>query len=84
MTVPRWGTMEREGVRELPLSCEQRACTAPTAERIFEQFTNIQRHHLARRGQHVQTFDPELTSLQRQLPDLLAIPAGAYASDQPS
>jgi len=72
--------MTRNEVRELPLYHEQRACTAPTAARVFEHFTSVQRHHLANHGQHVQTFDPQLTDLQRQLLDLLGVPANAYTS----
>jgi transposase len=73
--------MAREGIRELPLYHEQRACTAPTAARIFDHFAGVQRHHLIRDGRHVQTFDPELTALQLQLLDLLGIPASAYTND---
>jgi transposase len=71
--------MTREGIHELPLYHEQRACTAPTAARLFEHFAGVQQHHLIRDGHHVQTFDPELTELQRQLLDLLGVPATAYA-----
>ncbi len=73
--------MRREGVCELPLYHEQRACTAPTAARVFDAFAELQRHHLTRDGRHVQTFNPQLTDLQRQLLDLLGIPASAYAAD---
>lgn len=72
--------MAHHGIRELPLYHEQRACTAPTTARVYEQFAGVQRHHLIRQGQHLQTFDPELTELQRQLLDLLGVPANAYAS----
>ena len=72
--------MARERVRELPLYHEQRACTAPTAARVFDHFTGVQRHHLTRNGRHLQTFDPQLTDPQRQLLDLLAVPANAYTS----
>ena len=72
--------MARERVRELPLYHEQRACTAPTAARVFDHFTGVQRHHLTRAGRHLQTFDPRLTDPQRQLLDLLGIPANAYTS----
>jgi len=72
--------MARKGVRELPLYHEQRACTAPTAARVFDHFTGVQRHHLTRDGRHIQTFNPQLTDLQHQLLDLLGVPANAYTS----
>jgi transposase len=72
--------MARERVRELPLYHEQRACTAPTAARVFDHFTSVQRHHLTRDGRHLQTFDPQPTDPQRQLLDLLGVPANAYTS----
>ncbi len=73
--------MAHEGIRELALYHEQRACTAPTAARLFDHFANITRHHLTRDSQHIQTFDPKLTALQLQLLKLLGIPASAYTSD---
>jgi transposase len=72
--------MVRDGIAELPLYHEQRACTAPTAARVFEHFADISRHHLTRDGRHIQTFDPEPTTLQLQLLELLQIPASAYTS----
>jgi transposase len=70
--------MARKGIQELPLYHEQRTCQAPTAARVFEHFATVQRHHLTRHGQHIQTFNPQLTELQLQLLDLLGIPASAY------
>jgi hypothetical protein len=72
--------MARREIRELPLYHEQRACTAPTTTRVYEQFAAVQRHQLTSQGQDLQTFDPQLTELQRQLLDLLGVPASAYAS----
>lgn len=70
----------RRGIRELPLYHEQRACTAPTTARVYEQFAGVQRHHLTSHGQHLQTFEPQLTELQRQLLDLLGVPPSTYAN----
>ncbi len=72
--------MARDGVAQLPLYHEDRACTAPTAARIFDHFADVHRHHLTQDGQHAQTFQPQLTPLQHQLLDLLDVPASAYAS----
>jgi transposase len=75
--------MVREGVAELPLYHEDRSCTAPTAARVFDHFTGVQRHHLTHEHQHVQVFQPQLTPLQQQLLDLLAIPSSAYLATTP-
>jgi transposase len=73
--------MTRQSIPELALYHEARACTAPTAALIYDQFAGVQRHHLTRDGQHIQTFDPQLTALQTQLLALLGIPASAYTTD---
>jgi transposase len=65
--------------RDIPLYPELRACTAPSAERVLEIFTDLTRHQLRRNGQHVQTFEPELDPLQRQVLELLAVPTTAYS-----
>ena len=72
--------MTREEIPELALYHEQRACTAPTAARIYDAFANVQHHHLIHDGHQVKTFDPQLTTLQHQLLGLLGIPASAYAT----
>jgi transposase len=73
--------MTRQDIPELALYHEQRACAAPTAARIYDAFTDVQRHHLTRDGQRIQTFDPQLTPLQHQLLELLGVPASAYTTD---
>jgi hypothetical protein len=65
--------------RDIPLYPELRACTAPSAERLLEIFSDLTRHHLRSDGAHVQTFEPELNPLQQQVIDLLAVPATAYS-----
>jgi transposase len=70
--------MTQENITDLPLYHEDRSCTAPTAARVFDHLANVQRHHLTRDDEHVQTFEPQLTSLQQQLLDLLGMPPGAY------
>jgi transposase len=73
--------MTRENIPELALYHEQRACTAPTAVRVYDQFADVQRHQLTCDGHHVQTFDPQLTALQLQLLELLGVPASDYTAD---
>jgi transposase len=72
--------MTQHKIHELALYHEQRACTAPTATRLFDQFTDLNRHRLTRDAQHIKTFDPKLNALQLQLLELLGIPASAYNS----
>jgi len=66
--------MTRDNVAQLPLYHEDRACSAPTAARAFDAFADVQRHQLIRDGQHIQTFQPQLSTLQSQLLQLLGIP----------
>ena len=71
--------MATRGLHELSLYPEDRGCAAPTAARVLEIFTGVARHHLRDpHGHLVQTFQPELTDLQRQVLDLLDIPHTAY------
>ena len=75
--------MDLENVRELPLYHEQRACTAPTAARIFDQFASAQQHTITSHGQPIQTFHPQLTDLQNTLLRLLDVPTSAYTPSHP-
>ncbi len=68
--------MAERGLTELSLYPEDRGCAAPTTARILEIFTGLARHHLHDRDSRlIKTFQPELTDLQRQVLDLLDIPA---------
>jgi transposase len=62
----------------LPIYPEERACAAPTAQRILELFEPLQRHELRTKSRVVQRFDPELNERQRLILDLLAIPPSAF------
>ena len=59
---------------------ELRNCPAPAAARVLEIFGDLQRHHLLHAGRTVQVFEPQLTDLQRQVLDLLGVPAAAYTT----
>lgn len=50
----------------LPLYPEGRACSAPTARRVFDVFESVQRHELSRDGA-VETFVTDLTPVQREV-----------------
>jgi len=71
--------MAAAGLRQLSLYPEDRGCAAPTAARVLEIFTGLSRHQLRDRdGRLIQTFQPQLNDLQRQVLDLLDIPQTVY------
>jgi hypothetical protein len=63
--------MTAAGIDHLPLYPEERECRAPSAERVLEIFASLQRHDLWAGDRRVQTFQPELDSLQEQIVTLL-------------
>ena len=70
--------MKKQSLSELPLYPEQRECRRPTTEQILRLFSLAQRHRLRQAERTVQVFDAELTSLQRQVLDLLGVSESAY------
>jgi transposase len=70
--------MRAAATADIPLYPELRSCEAPSAERIFTVFAGLTRHQLHHDGELVQTFEAELTPLQRQILDLLSVPDTAY------
>jgi hypothetical protein len=76
-------SMADRGLTGIPLYPELRTCPSPSAPRILEIFHDVQRHQLINNaGDIVQTFEPQLTDLQRQVLDLLHIPTNAYTSTE--
>jgi transposase len=76
-------TMHERGLPGIPLYPELRNCPAPSADRVLEIFTGIQRHHLLdNHGHTVQTFEPEPTLLQQQVLDPLYIPQTIYTTPE--
>ena len=73
-------SITNEGLTGIPLYPELRNCPAPSADRILEIFTGIQRHHLLHDDTIVQTFEPALTPLQQQVLDLLHVPTSVYTA----
>jgi hypothetical protein len=71
---------ETAGLTGIPFYPELRNCPAPSAERILEIFTGIQRHHLIHDDTIVQTFEPAVTPLQQQVLDLLRVPTSVYTT----
>jgi transposase len=70
--------MQRNGVQTLALYPEERNTHRPTAEQVLRLFSLVQRHVLEHDGQHMRSFEPELTDLQHQVLDLLGVPKDAY------
>jgi hypothetical protein len=70
--------MARALLQKIPLYPEFRDCPAPSTERILEIFATVSRHHLYDHDTLVQTFEPELTTQQQQVLDLLDLPSSAY------
>lgn len=70
--------MRREGLQELPLYPEERACRRPTTEQALRLFSHAERHVLRRAGRTVQTFEADFTPRQRQVLELLGVPASAF------
>ena len=70
--------MKARGIRSIPLYPEERACRAPTADKLLGLFENLRRHRLFHRGQPIKTFWDPLTDVQRLVLDLLEIPTAVY------
>ena len=71
-------SMKSAGLAGLPLYPELRDCPCPSAPRLLEIFHDVQRHQLISEGEVVQSFEPQLTALQRQVLELLHVPASVY------
>lgn len=70
--------MKQQRLEQLPLYPEQRRCKHPTTEQILRLFSLAERHSLMRANRTVQRFHTELTPLQRQVLDLLGVPARVF------
>ncbi len=75
--------MKATAIDELPLYPEERTTKRPTAEQVFRLFSFTLRHTLRDHDQHVRTFHPDLTDLQRQVLDLVGVPVTAYLGPVP-
>jgi hypothetical protein len=71
-------SMKAAGLPGIPLYPELRDGPCPSAPRILEIFRDVQRHELLSEGEVVQSFEPQLTPLQRQVLELLNVPASVY------
>jgi len=67
---------------QIPLYPEERECRSPTARKVFDAFAALQRHHLWNGTVLERIFEPNLSTLQRQLLDLLGVPETAYLASK--
>lgn len=73
--------MRKLGIKKLPLYPEERACAAPTTERLFELFADLRRHRLVDQAGRVhQRFYDKLTEPQRTVLRLFNISPQQYLS----
>jgi len=73
-------SMKDEALAGMPIYPEFRNCPAPSAPRILEIFSALQRHRLMSGDSLVQVFEPELTPLQQKVLDLLHVPSAVYTT----
>ncbi len=70
--------MARTNVESLRMYPESRACRYPTVRRLIEVFEDVQRHRLKVGAEPELMFTTKLSSLQRKILRLLAIPKSDY------
>jgi transposase len=70
--------MKARGIQSIPLYPEERACRAPTADKILGLFESLRRHRLFENGSLIKTFWDELSDVQLTVLQLLEIPTSAY------
>jgi transposase len=71
-------SMKKQGIEKLPIYPEERFCKRPTAAQLLRLFAHAERHLLCKGKKVVQTFEPEMTEIQRQVLDLLGVAANAF------
>jgi hypothetical protein len=70
--------MVDNGLPNLPIYYEDRACAAPSAARVFELLEPLCATSVLCAGHLLATVPPELDPLQRQILGLLRVPLAAY------
>jgi transposase len=70
--------MKARGIQSIPLYPEERACRAPTADKILCLFEPLRRHRLFDEDRVVKTFWDQLSDVQRLVLDLLGVQTAAY------
>ena len=70
--------MTTRKLRSIPLYPEDRACRAPTADKVIGLFEPVRRHVLFDQDRLLKTFWDPLNDVQRLLLDLLEVPTSQY------
>lgn len=70
--------MTANNIASLPLYYEDRACTTPSAARVFELLEPLCATVISHAGEPLAVTPPSLDPLQRQILRLLGLPASAY------
>jgi hypothetical protein len=71
-------SMKEQGLDGIELYPELRNCPAPSAPRIVEIFSGVQRHRLMEGDRVIRVFEPKLTPVQQKVLDLLHVPHSVY------
>ena len=69
--------MQRKKLASIPIYPESRPCQAPTIFDVVRLFRNVERYEV-RAGEDTIVFPAELTDTQKQVLELLDVPAAAY------
>ena len=69
--------MQRERLASIPIYPESRPCPAPTIFDVVRLFRNVERYEV-NSGDETIVFPAELTDAQKQVLELLEVPAAAY------
>lgn len=72
-------SMKAARIPSLPLYPEDRLCRAPTTVRLLEILGDLRSNVLLRENTVIQTFQPDLSDMQREILRLLGVPLTAYA-----
>lgn len=72
--------MKREGLTSIPIYPENRECQHPTTHSIIRLFRRVEKFEVTDPEDNViDHFPPKLTSLQKQMLDLMKVPMSLYA-----
>jgi transposase len=71
--------MNRNGIESLPVYPEQRECKQPTTQSIIRVFNDVEKYEIqAEEGNNSEYFPPSLSSLQKQILDLMEVPQSIF------
>lgn len=72
--------MKRNGLKSIPIYPEERECKYPTAHSIIWVFRNVEKFEIKNQENKViEYFPPKLTSLQKQILNLMEVPISLYS-----